>query len=67
MKKELRWSLEIQRTNPTFIIPLILDGNFGQSVPEKMDGQPTNIKGIICLDFVEEPGKDYLVKYLLMR
>jgi hypothetical protein len=64
MKKELRWSLEIQKKNPKFIIPIIMDGDFVRSVPDKMDGEPTNIRGIICLDFVHDPAKDYNIKYL---
>lgn len=47
MKKELRWALGMQRKNPLFIIPIIMDGNFISSVPEKMDNETITIKYVV--------------------
>jgi len=41
-----------KKINPCFIVPLIFDGSFGESIPTSVGGVITSdIKDILCADF----------------
>jgi len=51
MKKELSWTMEKQREDPQFIIPLIFSGTFRTSLPMNLDGKPLKLTSILFRDF----------------
>lgn len=53
MKKELSWTMERQKEDPQFIIPLTFSGSFRTSLPMNLDGKPLKLGNILCRDFTK--------------
>eukprot|EP01111_Echinosteliopsis_oligospora_P015797 TRINITY_DN6361_c0_g1_i3.p1 TRINITY_DN6361_c0_g1~~TRINITY_DN6361_c0_g1_i3.p1 ORF type:complete len:159 (+),score=40.82 TRINITY_DN6361_c0_g1_i3:119-595(+) len=63
MVYELECALEKQKTNPSFILPVIVEGSFSESVPTELDGRDVRgiFRDILAITHLKNPDNKELL------